>query len=233
MRWPMSAVMFVCIATLQPMAGGTASAKPVVVELFTSEGCSSCPPADRLLAELAKDRHDVLALAFHVTYWNSLGWRDPFSFQAATDRQNDYAATFGTGSVFTPQLIVDGAKSVVGSDRSAVLQTIAASKSHQTKAKISLEAQGDKLKIGVGSGEGTARILLVGFDHEHQTQVGRGENSGRTLIEANIVRSMTTVARWTGLPLTVPVARPHGEDAAVLLQAPDGTIIAAEALGRR
>jgi hypothetical protein len=101
----------------------TADARPVVVELFTSQGCSSCPPADALLGELAR-RGDVLALGFHISYWDGLGWRDPFSSQSSTDRQRAYARLLGTGQVYTPQMVVDGRREMVGSDRAAVLAAL-------------------------------------------------------------------------------------------------------------
>src|ERR1700743_1747695 len=93
-----------------------AADRPVVVELFTSQGCSSCPPANAYLNEMARDRRDVLALAFHVTYWDRLGWKDPFSMQAATERQDRYGHKFGDGS-YTPEIVIDGASSHVGSRR--------------------------------------------------------------------------------------------------------------------
>ena len=101
------------IAALSPTAS-LAAERPIVVELFTSQGCSSCPPANAYLNELAKARRDVLALAFHVTYWDRLGWKDPFSLDAATDRQAVYGRRFGDGS-YTPEIVVDGAAGMVGS----------------------------------------------------------------------------------------------------------------------
>ena len=107
------------LAGCMPLAAAAAAAeRPVVVELFTSEGCSSCPPADAYLTDLARGRRDVLPLAFHVTYWNSLGWRDPYSLDAATSRQSQYGSRFGDGS-YTPEMVVDGQKGLVGSERGA------------------------------------------------------------------------------------------------------------------
>src|ERR1700759_5385411 len=105
-------------AALSPVAA-IAAERPVVVELFTSQGCSSCPPANAYLNELVRDRSDVLALAFHVTYWDRLGWKDPFSMEAATERQDRYGHKFGDGS-YTPEIVIDGVSSHVGSRRDEV-----------------------------------------------------------------------------------------------------------------
>jgi hypothetical protein len=214
---------FVLLAAL-PLA---ASARPVVVELFTSEGCSSCPPADAYLSELSKSREDVLPLAFHVTYWNNLGWKDPYSLEAATQRQAAYGSRFGDGS-YTPEMVVDGQKSFVGSDRSAGESAIQAAQASD-KASVAVKGArtGDTLSIEVGAGAGSGQVLLVGYDREHTTAVGRGENSGRSLKEANIVRSIEPIGQWTGAALTLNPAVPSGEQAAVLIQAPDGSIIGA------
>ena len=107
------------IAVLPAQAGE----RPIVVELFTSEGCSSCPPADKLLAELA-NRPDILALSFHVDYWDRLGWKDPYSSHQATERQNRYATLLDLASVYTPQIVVDGKWQAVGSDRADIEQAL-------------------------------------------------------------------------------------------------------------
>ena len=209
----------------------SAGERPVVVELFTSEGCSSCPPADAYLTVLARERGDVLPLAFHVTYWNQLGWRDPFSLQAATDRQSRYGARFGDGS-YTPEMVVDGQKNLVGSDRGEAGSAIAAAeRDGRTAAPLTVTRVGGTVSIRVGEGSGNGRIVLVGFDPEHHTAVGRGENGGRTLTESNIVRSIRTVGQWSGVPLALSTPAPEGQAAAVLLEAPDGTIIGASRAG--
>ncbi len=207
-----------------------AAERPVVVELFTSEGCSSCPPADAFLTELSRSRRDVLPLAFHVTYWNNLGWKDPFSMSAATQRQAHYGERFGDGS-YTPEMVVDGRKGLVGSERGSAESAIAAASSAgRTSATVSVSRQGGTVSIKVGEGSGTGSVVLVGFDPEHRTAVGRGENGGRTLTESNIVRSIRSVGQWTGAPLTLAAETPAGQDAAVLLEAPDGSIIGASRL---
>src|SRR6202022_1095832 len=119
-------------AAFAPVAG-LAADRPVVVELFTSQGCSSCPPANAYLNELARDRSDVLALAFHVTYWDRLGWKDPFSMEAATERQDRYGHRFGDGS-YTPEIVVDGAAGMVGSHRGDVGSAIEKAKRNSRTA---------------------------------------------------------------------------------------------------
>jgi hypothetical protein len=218
------------LAGLTPVMAQAAE-RPVVVELFTSQGCSSCPPANAYLNELSKGRRDVLALAFHVTYWDRLGWRDPFSLAAATDRQAVYGRRFGDGS-YTPEIVVDGAASAVGSDRSGVGSAIEhAKRQGQTAASVNVSKNGDQVSIEVGAGSGNGRILLIGFDHEHTTAIPRGENSGRTLTEANVVRSIRIVGQWSGAALRLNERFPDGQDVAVVLEAPDGRIIGASRLG--
>jgi hypothetical protein len=208
-----------------------AQESPVVVELFTSQGCSSCPPADAFLTDLAHQAPGVLPLAFHVTYWDSLGWKDPYSLGAATARQRDYARTLGRDGVYTPQMIVDGVEGFVGSDRSEGLDAIArAARNRPAHVAVGLTRAGDTLVISVGAGSGTARVLLIGFDPAHRTHIGRGENSGRTVLESNIVRSLSTAGVWSGAPVTLRPPPPPGEATAVLLQSDDGRIIGAARL---
>jgi hypothetical protein len=213
-------------AALIPAAAAAAD-RPVVVELFTSQGCSSCPPANAYLNELAKDRRDVLPLAFHVTYWDRLGWKDPFSLEAATDRQDRYGHRFGDGS-YTPEIVVDGASSHVGSDRGEVGPAIEqARQKSETAAAVSVAKDGEGLVIEVGGGQGHGKVLLIGFDRDHQTAIHRGENNGRTLQESNVVRSIRAIGDWQGAPLRLSEKFPDGEDVAVILEAPDGRIVGA------
>jgi hypothetical protein len=219
------------LAGLLPGAA-VAGERLVVVELFTSQVCSSCPPANAYLNDLARDRRDVLPLAFHVTYWDRLGWKDPFSMESATARQDRYGHRFGDGS-YTPEIVVDGASSHVGSYRREVGTAIEAAKSRsETAAAVSVTRDGDRLSIEVGGGNGSGKLLLIGFDHNHQTSIRRGENSGRTLEEANVVRSIRTVGDWQGAALRLSEKFPEGEAIAVILEAPDGHIVgASQALG--
>ncbi|GJD35112.1 DUF1223 domain-containing protein [Methylobacterium aerolatum] len=226
MPLPTVRALFLLTLGLAPLP---AQARPVVLELFTSQSCSSCPPAEELLAELA-GQPDLLPLGFHVTYWNRLGWKDSFSFEGATNRQAAYASQFGGGS-FTPQLVVDGVRSLVGSRRGEAATAIAAARADATTAaNLTLVSKGNGVGITVGEGKGAARILLVGFDRRHRTAIGRGENGGRTILQANVVRSLRDLGSWNGKPVTLSAERPIGEDVAVILQEPAGRIVGAARL---
>ncbi|WP_316192922.1 DUF1223 domain-containing protein [Bradyrhizobium sp. SZCCHNRI1029] len=221
----------VLLASLAPWSPSAAAVdRPVVIELFTSQGCSSCPPANAYLNELVRQRRDVLPLAFHVTYWDRLGWKDPFSLPAATDRQARYGSRFGDGS-YTPEIVVDGVTGHVGSNRAEVGAAIDRARgASATAARLKLARDGDRLTVEVGGGEGRGRLLLVGFDHRHETAIRRGENGGRTLEELNVVRSVRPLADWSGTALRLTEPMPEGEDAAVILEAADGRIVGAARL---
>ncbi|SFL52444.1 DUF1223 domain-containing protein [Methylobacterium pseudosasicola] len=206
--------------------------RPVVVELFTSQSCSSCPPAEALIGRLAREGADVLPLAFHVTYWNHLDWRDPYSLPAATARQNDYAARFG-GPTYTPQAVIDGQAGLVGSDEAGLRAAIAQARGTGQTVRVALARDGSRLSAKVGPGSGAGRILLIGFDPSHTSRVLRGENAGRTLEQANVVRSIQDLGPWSGAAASFEAAAPAGETAALLLQAEDGRILGAARLGDR
>lgn len=202
--------------------------RPVVGELFTSEGCSSCPPADAKIAELTRTRPDLLLLTFHVTYWNYLGWHDPYSFEGATQRQHKYVALGVSPEVYTPALVVDGKLDAVGSDPAAVDSALRrAAESHETAAPIDVQRGPQSLEVTVGAGPGAGTLLLIGYDRLHRTPVGRGENGGRTLEEANIVRSLSVLGVWSGKAVRLEAPLPVGQDIAVLLQRDDGHIVGA------
>ena len=169
---------------------------PVVVELFTSQGCSSCPPADELLGELAR-RPNVVALAFHVDYWDSIGWRDPYSIPQSVVRQRGYVDTLGLSSAFTPQVIIDGRASFVGSDRRRIIAAL-----DERGPTIQVTADVDQRVLTVtitGSDPGTgADVNAVAFLPHASTAVSRGENAGRRLTEYNIVRQLRRLGAWDG-----------------------------------
>ncbi|MEE7492778.1 DUF1223 domain-containing protein [Methylobacterium oryzae] len=212
-----------------------AAERPVVVELFTSQSCSSCPPAEALIGRLAHEpagtQGDVLPLAFHVTYWNHLNWRDRYALPAATARQEAYAARLG-GPTFTPQAVIDGQVGLVGSDEAGLRAAIARARETGSGISVALVRDGARVvaQIGAGPGGSAGRVLLVGYDPGHTTRVLRGENAGRTIEQANIVRSLHEIGRWSGPAVTLASARPEGETAALLLQSDDGRILGAARL---
>jgi hypothetical protein len=169
---------------------------PAVVELYTSQGCSSCPPADALLGELSQ-MPNVLALAFHVDYWDSIGWRDHFALPTAVRRQQQYVETLGLSSAFTPQVVVDGRSSFVGSDKRRILAAIA---EPLNTIPISVEVARGVLTVSVPERQDRERydVNLIAYLPQADTNVERGENSGRTLREFNIVRQFRSLGVWNG-----------------------------------
>lgn len=220
-------LLFALVFLAQEIAPLHAGERPTVVELFTSEGCSSCPPADALLAELA-GRPDVLALSFHVDYWDRLGWKDPFSSPDATRRQHSYAELLGLATVYTPQIVVDGGWQAVGSDRSEIDRALATAQRNREEVPVALAVDHRRAQITLGQGgDGvTATLLLIGFDRRHVTAVARGENGGRTLSHVDVVRSIEEVGPFDGRAraIAVPIRTPCDRVAAIL-QARDGRVL--------
>ena len=183
-------------AAVAPPAVGT----PVLVELFTSEGCSSCPPADRLLARLAAKQPVpgalVVPLSLHVDYWNRLGWEDPFSSQRYTERQSAYSAHFGgSGRVYTPQMIVDGWTEFVGSDERAARRAIEAA-AHEPKAFVRVVPNGaGAVCVTVSGAEAGADVLVAVIEDGLASDVTRGENAGKRLAQAAVARELHVAGR--------------------------------------
>ncbi|QEC77149.1 DUF1223 domain-containing protein [Mucilaginibacter ginsenosidivorax] len=191
-----------------------------VVELFTSEGCSSCPPADELVSRIQKEDADkpVYILAFHVDYWNRLGWKDPFSSADYSKRQNQYANWLNLQSVYTPQIVVNGHKEFVGSEEGTLRNAITAGLRAAPAGGLTLNAQNTAGHIAVqykaeGAGKNTT-LLLALVQKNGQTKVQRGENGGRTLSHVQIVRNLQSVALNTGGTGTANIALPNGFSAA-------------------
>ncbi len=193
-------------AAAAPARAAADERPPVVVELYTSQGCSSCRPADQFLTELAM-RPDVIALSLHVDYWDYIGWKDPYGSPMNTERQRRYAGALGLRYVFTPQIIVDGADSMVGSDRLAVEAKIAAARARDKPAHISFRpGGGGVVEIAAGQAPAAgATVWLAIYDSAHETEVKRGENSGQTLRNTNVVRSFERLGTWMGEALEIPL----------------------------
>jgi hypothetical protein len=225
------ASLFLLAAILPAQAGE----RPVVVELFTSEGCSSCPPADALLVELA-NRADVLALSLHVDYWDRLGWKDPFSSPEATARQERYARLLGINAVYTPQIVIDGRREAVGSDRAAVERALDAASREPSAVSVTLSFNNGQARITLGRGgvPASASVVLIGFDRRRVDTVERGENSGRTLTHVDVVRGIEEVRRLTGQTSQIVSTPPWQSDRlAAIVQAPDGRILGAAVADRQ
>src|SRR5579863_8527678 len=214
------------LAALATIAAPTARAatSPVVLELFTSQSCSSCPPADALLGKLAQ-RPDVIALAWHVDYWNHLGWLDKYSSKLATARQQAYARQLDS-EVFTPALIINGANVVVGSDRSAVERAILTTA--PLPVPVTLNRSANDMMVNIGALPGRLRALSILYDPQHSTDVGGGENQGSQLREYNIVRQVDVLGEWDSAPrsFTAPLAG-AGQGQAILVQSADLRVVGA------
>lgn len=219
------------------LSGGAARAETVVVELFTSQGCSACPPADALLAELSEEE-DVIALAFHVDYWDAFGWVDPFASPEFSRRQEEYGRRFAVRR-YTPQMVVNGGAEMIGHDRRLVGKALRAAR-HEARpavrASLALApgAQKGRLEIvdlsdretaaAIQEGEGPAfaeaAIWLAGFDSENESVIAGGQNADRRLTYCNVVREWRRIGTWLGEgPLSVEFDRPQGDGGlAVIVQ---------------
>jgi len=200
-------VMLCCAA----VASG--ASRPAVVELFTSEGCSSCPPAEAYIGELTQ-RSDVLALTFHVDYWDDLGWRDRFGLPESVQRQRTYGRNLRLGSIYTPQVVLDGTDNFVGSNRAAIGHALTTSRGAAVPVMLSVHEHEILVTIGAGARAGAATgtgtgtsanskagardVVLVAYQRTAISPIGRGENSGRTVKEFNIVRGFRTLGQWSG-----------------------------------
>ncbi len=213
-----------------PAIGARAGSGPTgVVELFTSQGCSSCPPADAVLRDLAAEP-DVLALGYHVDYWDYLGWKDTLASPENTARQRAYARALGSRAVYTPQAVVNGRDHLNGGKGSAIRSMLSrfARGGQGLTVPVAIRSVGDRLAIAVGDGTKPAghdtHLTLVYFSTSTPVRIERGENAGRTVTYANAVRSMQTLGMWDGkaMELQLPgqkVADHKADGCAVLVQA--------------
>jgi hypothetical protein len=210
-----------------------------VVELFTSEGCSSCPPADQLVARIQKEDQDqpVYILAFHVDYWDRLGWKDGFSDKRYTQRQNQYAFWLNLQSIYTPQIVVNGRKEFVGSQESTLRSAIHSGLDQTPGAQLTLSEIGlDKGKVhyhyDVKNAGAKSSLIVALVQRSATTDVKAGENSGRTLSHVQIVRNLSGIEVGTGAngtaELALPTGAQGGEELIAFVQNDDnGQIIAA------
>ena len=219
-------------ATLLALPGlAPAETQPVVVELFTSQGCAACPPADRMLAELAA-REDVIALSLHVDYWDYIGWADEFADPAFTVRQKAYAHAAGERMIYTPQVVVNGTAPVVGSRPGEIVRAIGAHAGDDRGVSLRLAREGGRLKVKAWAEEpldGPLAVHLVRFDPHKRSAIGAGENAGLVMDYANVVTDWRRAGTWDGAaPLELTLDTPGDGATAVLLQREGpGAIVAA------
>ena len=212
-------------------AAHAASTAPIVLELFTSQGCSSCPPADALLKKLSAENSRLLPLSFHINYWDYLGWKDPYSSPANTDRQRGYASALD-GQVYTPELVINGATDVVGSDEGRVRNAIEAAERSGGTAQADITTQPDGHAVSIaGTNPGAeADVWEVSFRPYVRNDVERGENGGRTLDHVNSVTGLQHLGTWSGQAATYTLDTPTNpnDKTVVLVQLPNyGRIIGA------
>lgn len=205
------------------MLAFAAHGDPVVVELFTSQGCSSCPPADELLRKIARDpklRGQVIPLAFHVDYWNRLGWRDPFSSREWSQRQGDYARALKLPSAYTPQAVVNGTRQMVGSSTAEIYRAIEEESKRAGDARLTFTLSGGYALIQAQT-KVPAELIVVTWENGVVTNITRGENAGRTQTNDAIVRTLVRVGRVTGsVEKRVPVTLTKNMGIAAFLQDP-------------
>jgi hypothetical protein len=236
LHWAMAALLgFAGLAHAEP--------RPAVIELFTSEGCNSCPPAEAYVGELA-GRSDVLALSFHVDYWDDLGWRDRYGLSQSVERQRTYARSLRLSGVYTPQVVIDGRADYVGSNRSAIDRALKLNRDGvpvslsviDGEARVRLDppaglggSRGDALQNGRAEKSQPAKgqpddVVLIAYLRKAVSPIGRGENAGRTLEEFNIVRAVQPLGQWDGSTQefrTKLASLPQDTtDVAVLVQSP-------------
>jgi hypothetical protein len=203
-----------CLSATASLRAEKGPRVPVLVELFTSEGCSSCPPADRLLERLHREQPiagaDVVVLSQHVDYWNYIGWKDPFSSAAFSTRQQEYSRQFRIDSVYTPQMVVDGSAQFVGSDARAAEATLREA-ARRAKASFSLMMSGTRSDLELAPTQDQLRMLLATVKNDAVSKVTRGENAGRELRHVAVATELkeigaTEVGRgWKG-----SIHRPEG-----------------------
>jgi hypothetical protein len=209
-RLPRISGLLLTVTLALELSGAKAGVKrPLVIELFTSQGCSSCPPADALLGKLA-ERKDILALSLPVTYWDMLGWKDTLASEANTRRQKGYASAMGRGGIYTPQMIIDGTADVVGSREPQVESIVAARTADMKNVPISLSETSGALHISIGAGtpkSGEATVWLFHILGHAWVHIEAGENQGRNLFFRNSVRDVRAIGIWKGQPLALDLPR--------------------------
>ena len=221
-----SVALSLAVVASAALTASIASADPRgVIELFTSQGCSSCPPADKLAGELARDP-SLIVLSLPVDYWDYLGWKDTLALPGHTNRQRAYSKARGDREVYTPQVVVNGVKHVLGSDKAAIENAVAQTRNQAGTLSLSvgMSVAGEQISVSVPAGKNGAakgEVWLCPITTNAEVAIGRGENSGHTITYHNVVRRWVKLGDWTGAArtFTLPKQDIAGADAvAVLVQ---------------
>jgi hypothetical protein len=236
MRGLVAGLVGLALVLIPAGAGAGGGKRPVVVELFTSQGCSSCPSADSLVGQLST-RKDVIALSLPITYWDMLGWKDTLANDANTRRQKAYSTQMGHGGVYTPQIVIDGVSDAAGNRDQLVLGAISARAADMQAIQVTLSATPDEVHISVGGAwdkaPHDATIWLFHILSKATVSIRDGENAGRTLTYHNIVRDVRPVGVWKGQPISLDLPRrelthtPHDAVAVVVQQGGYGRVVGA------
>ena len=213
-------------------AADKTATRPVVVEYFTSQGCSSCPPADAFIKDDLSKRDDIISLAYHVDYWDDLGWKDTFSQHSFTTRQYAYKRALsergddaGRIGVYTPQMVVEGKFAAVGSNRNTINHAIDAAEDNLINVPITVTHTNAEIHIDVGADEAAAKpatLWLISYLKSAPVSIKRGENTGRTITYVNIVRDIQPLGHWDGHALSLTLPEPSDNKAYVALLQSDG-----------
>jgi hypothetical protein len=211
----LAALVAMTAATPTPVMAGSKT----VIELFTSQGCNSCPPADELLSKL-KENPSLIPLTLSVDYWDYLGWKDTLALNAHTMRQRAYARVRGDMNVYTPQAIVNGVKYAVGSDAREISAALRNHPSSEPEIPLSVKRDGENISVDVGAAQGKATVWMLAVTSKVEVKIVKGENKGETITYFNVVRSWRNLGAYSGTPIktSVPVAEltKNGADAVVV-----------------
>ena len=222
--------LFAALALSFVSLPAVAQQNPVVVELFTSQGCSSCPPADAMMHNIAQ-REDVIALAYHVDYWDYIGWKDSFGHPDHAVRQRAYASFAGRRTIYTPEMVVQGQTDIIGAKPMELSEAIAKHARQTPPINLEVARLGNQLTINAEADQaGEMRVYLLHYTPIQSVQIKRGENRGKTLEYANVVSGFTQIADWDGKsPLSLTHDVTEEEPAVVIIQAQTaGPILAAQ-----
>ncbi len=219
-------ISFVFVAALANSAqAGNIRQASTVVELFTSQGCSSCPPADRIMGELVKDP-SILGLSYAVTYWDYIGWKDIFGSPKNDERQARYRDRMNARYVYTPQMIIAGKDHFVGSNEGQLKNNLQQFKGHAENLLLKWHLEENILKIELPERQTNATVWQVDIDHEKPVKIGRGENTGKTIIYHNVVRDTQNLASWNGekkvISLNLDTLEHDGRDGCAILVQEEG-----------